>query len=400
MKKLLVVLSAALLLGISAKAQETFYPGWNFGFQAGATWTRNDQGRVDGKLPVKDAISFPTIGLNLGYEFCPWFGLRGDISGWQVKAIDGKDISKVNYAQFSLDAVFDICNMFKFRSDRGVSPYVFVGPGVNYRFNNPATTHADNRQWAFAPRGGAGLNFRCSDAVKIFVEAVYNCPQNGANGIYDTPVKFLKIGGDREISAFVGLKFTIDQANKKAAALAAAAAAAAEAAAAKAAADKAAAEAAEAARLAAERAAAEKAAAERAAAEKAAAEAAAAKAAAHKAAVDAVNGALNCKDAFPRFVIGKYNLTKDAKKKVEAAADILKVNPDVKVNLVGYADKETGTPAGNWTLSQKRAEAIADALVEKGIDASQLVPAWKGDTEVPFEGAKPAQKRTVTFFAE
>ena len=396
MKKLLVVLSAALLLGVSAKAQETFYPGWNFGIKAGATYTENTLST----LGVWDQVSYPTLGLNLGYEFAPWFGLRGDLAGFAIKAGEDKTMSNVNYLQFNLDAVIDICNIFKFRSERGVNPYVFAGPGVNYRFNGVTSAFPDARKVAFAPHGGFGINFRCSDAVKIFIEGVYNRPQNGANSIVDNPRSPFKWGGDREISALVGVKFTFDQANKKAAAIAAAAAAAAEAAAAKAAADKAAAEAAEAARLAAERAAAEKAAAERAAAEKAAAEAAAAKAAAHKAAVDAVNGALNCKDAFPRFVIGKYNLTKDAKKKVEAAAEILKVNPDVKVNLVGFADKETGTPAGNWTLSQKRAEAIADALVEKGIAASQLVPSWKGDTEVPFEGAKPAEKRTVTFFAE
>ena len=396
MKKLFVILSSVLLLGMSANAQETFYPGWNFGLQAGATYTRNSHSN----LKFGDAISYPTLGLFAGYEFCPWFGLRGDLSGWQIKAIDDKTVSNINYAQFSLDAVFDICNIFKFRSERTVNPYVLIGPGVNYRFNNADTFYPDNRRWAFAPRAGFGINFRCSDAVKIFIEGDYNALQNGSNNIADDFPKFLGKIGDRNISAFVGVKFTLDQANKKAAAIAAAAAAAAEAAAAKAAAEKAARDAAEAARLAAEKAAAEKAAAERAAAEKAAAEAAAAKAAAHKAAVDAVNGALNCKSAYPRFVIGKYSLTKDAKKKVAAAAEILAVNPDVKLNLVGFADKETGTAAGNWTLSQKRAEAIADALIAKGINANQIVPAWKGDTVVPFEGAKPYEKRTVTFCAE
>lgn len=396
MRKLFVILASVLLLGISAKAQETFYPGWNFGAQIGATWTRNTNRPSDSKF--FDAVNVPTIALNLGYEFNPWFGLRGDISGFQIKAIDGSNISNVNYAQFSLDAMFDICNMFKFRSDRGVSPYVFVGPGVNFRFNDPVTTHANSQKIAFVPRAGIGFNFRCSDAVKIFLEGVYNVPQNCSNGIVDEPT-FLKIGGDRNVSALVGVKFTIDQANKKAAAVAAAAAAAAEAAAAKAAAERAAAERAAAERAAAERAAAEKAAAERAAAERAAAEAAAAKAAAHKAAVDAVNAALANPDAYPTFIIGRYNLTKDAKKKIEAAAEILKVNPDVKLILTGYADKETGSSAGNWTLSQKRAEAIADALVEKGI-STDLNVTWKGDTEVPFEGAKPSKKRTVTFLAE
>ena len=412
MKKLFVILSAALMLGINANAQETFYPGWNFGFQAGATYHATTWGAIS----RWNCVSYPTIGLNLGYEFAPWVGLRADLSGFTGK---GKDVNvpevfNFNYVQLGLDAMFDICNMFKFRSERTVNPYIFVGPGVNVRFNNQASAAVKGNQgdyyWGnttvgFAVRGGAGINFRLSDAVKLSLEVVDNALGNKYNSVKDDSFDDLKKGAwfnglDHNFSALLGLKFTFGQANAKAAAIAAAAAAAAEAAAAKAAAEKAAAEAAEAARLAAEKAAAEKAAAERAAAEKAAAEAAAAKAAAHKQAVDAVNAALNDKLAYPRFIIGKYNLTKDAKKKVAAAAEILKVNPDVKLNLTGYADKETGTAAGNWTLSQKRAEAIADALVEKGIEASQLVPAWKGDTEVPFEGAKPAQKRTVTFFAE
>ena len=412
MKKLLVVLSAALMLGISANAQETFYPGWNFGFQAGATY----HATVYGGITRWNCVSYPTLALNVGYEFSPWFGLRGDFSGFTGKGKDSAipEVFSFNYVQFGLDAMFDICNMFKFRSERTVNPYIFLGPGVNYRFNNKASSKVIANQgeyyWGssvlgFAGRVGAGINFRLSDAVKLSFEVVDNALSNKYNSVKDDAFDDLKKGGwfnslDHNISALLGLKFTFGQANAKAAALAAAAAAAAEAAAAKAAAEKAAAEAAEAARLAAERAAAEKAAAEKAAAERAAAEAAAAKAAAHKQAVDAVNAALNDKLAFPRFIIGKYNLTRDAKKKVDAAAEILKVNPDVKVNLTGFADKETGTSAGNWTLSQKRAEAIADALVERGIAASQLIPAWKGDTEVPFEGAKPAQKRTVTFFAE
>lgn len=391
MKKIISIFSAALLLGISANAQETFYPGWNFGVQGGVSMVHSADATVaHGKLIA------PNFALNAGYEFAPWFGIRADLSGVSAKKIDGTGF---NYVQLGVDAMFDICNMFKFRSERTVNPYIFVGPGVNYRFNQTGLINP-----AFLPvvRGGLGINFRISDAVKISLEAVDNATYNRFNGSFDRfwyklPAKNFINRADHNLAVLVGLKFTFGQANAKAAAIAAAAA---EAAAAKAAAEKAAREAAEAARLAAEKAAAEKAAAEKAAAEKAAAEAAAAKLAAHKAAVDAVNNALNCKDAYPRFVIGKYSLTKDAKKKVAAAAEILKVNPDVKVNLVGFADKETGTATGNWTLSQKRAEAIADALVERGIAASQLAVSWKGDTTVPFEGAEPAEKRTVTFFAE
>lgn len=417
MKKIFAIISSALLLGAAANAQETFYPGWNFGIQAGVNYTA-------GNAAFKDLLTYPTIALNAGYEFTPWFGLRGNLSGWQAKActnaslysdfnvdylLGSNEFFKLNYVQLAADAMFDICNIFKYKSTRFCSPYLFLGVGFNFRFNNggkdiiPADYpwYWSNPTFAFMVRGGVGANFRISDAVKISLEVVDNVLPNKFNSVCDNNVR-IKLDGiqrhaDQNISALLGVKFTFGQANKKHAAEAAAAAAAAEAAAAKAAAEKAAREKAEAERLAAEKAARERAEAERLAAERAAAEAAAAKAAALAAAKAAVAEALDVKSAYPRFVIGQYTLTKDAKKKVAAAAEILKVNPEVVVDLTGYADKETGSAAGNMVLSQKRAEAVADALTKAGVDPKQLVVKYVGDTQIPFEGAKPAEKRTVTF---
>jgi len=394
MKKLLVIISSIVICA-AANAQETFYPGWNFGLQGGASVVITDNicGNF-GKLVT------PSAAINVGYEFTPWFGLRGDLAGWQGKGIVA-DPHSFNYVQLGVDAMFDICNIFKFRSERGVSPYIFVGPALNVRFNNGADasvkqqypeTYWDKTVLGFAGRYGVGMNVRLSDAVKIFLELTNNLESQKYNSVKDT--KFLL---DQQVGAYLGLKFTFGQAKKKAAA---AAACAAEAAAAKAAAEKAAAEKAAREKAAREKAAREKAAAEKAAAEKAAAAAAAAKKAAYDKAVADINAAIANADSYPRFIIGRYNITKAAKKKVAYAAEIIKANPDVKVVLTGYADKETGSAAGNWKLSEKRANAIAEALVEAGIPAAQLSTAWKGDTEVPFEGAKPAQKRTVTFKAE
>lgn len=385
MKKIITILASALVLSAAANAQETFYPGWNYGLQVGASYTAG-QGEF-GKL-----VSVPTIGLNAGYEFTGWFGLRGNLSGWQAKGIQSDAAYKFNYVQLSADAIFDICNIFKYRSERFLSPYIFLGGGLNYRFNNGAP--ASDYAWAgsvlgAAGRAGLGFNFRCSDAVKISLEVVDNILANKFNSVEDS---FL-FKTDHNLSAFLGVKFTFGQAKKKADAIAAAAAAEA----ARLAAEKAAREKAEADRLAAEKAAREKAEAERLAAERAAREAAEAEARALAAAKAAVAEALDVKSAYPRFIIGKYSLTKETKNKVAVASEILKANPKVGVTLTGYADKETGSAKGNMKLSEKRANAIYDALVAAGVDAKQLTVAYKGDTEVPFEGAKPTEKRTVTF---
>lgn len=401
MKKLFVILSSVLVLGATANAQETFYPGWNFGLQAGANYTVGYTG-------IGNLLSYPTLALNAGYEFNPWFGLRANLSGWQAKGVgidadntvNGGQLYKFNYVQLAADAMFDFCNMVRYRSERTVNPYIFLGLGANYRFNNGAADAGvvfpedykynwTNGKVGLVGRLGLGVNFRCSDAVKISLEVVDNVLPNGFNAVYNNQC----LPVDHNVSALLGLKFTFGQANKKKAAIAAAAEAAAAAAAAEAAA-RAAREKAIADSLAAERARAE---AERLAAEKAAREAEAAKAAALAAAKKAVADALDNESAYPRFIIGTSKLTKDTKDRVAVAAEVLKVNPDVDVVLTGYADKETGSAAGNLKLSEKRANAINDALVGEGVEASQLEAKWVGDTEVPFEGAKPAQKRTVTF---
>lgn len=73
-------------------------------------------------------------------------------------------------------------------------------------------------------------------------------------------------------------------------------------------------------------------------------------------------------------IINIYNTAKYAK------------NNNSKIYVVGYADVQTGTPSYNMTLSQKRAEAVANMLInEYGIEADRVVIDYKGDTVQPFD---------------
>ena len=73
--------------------------------------------------------------------------------------------------------------------------------------------------------------------------------------------------------------------------------------------------------------------------------------------------------------------------KVQEVADFMKDHPDAIVTLCGYADKGTGNPTINAKLSEKRVNAVADALKNKfGIEASRITTDFKGDTEQPKEG--------------
>ena len=390
MKKIISILALALVLGAAASAQEKeqFFPGWVYGAQVGFDYTV-------GQASFGDLVSVPSIALSAGYEFLPWLGVRGVVSGFQAKGFN-ENLYKFNYVQLSADAVFDICNIFKYRSSRFVSPYVYLGPAFNFRFNNGASPLGYG--WTgtvvcFTPRVGLGANFRVNDAIRISLEAGDNILADMFNSVDDD---FL-FNRDHNINVLVGVKFSFGQAKK----IAAARTAAADDAAALAAAKEAARVKAEADRLAAEKAAREKAEAERLAAEKAAREKAEAeRLAAEKAAKErlaALQADIENTDGFPRFVIGTNNLTEQSKQAVSRIAEILKANPDIKILLTGYADKETGYPAINLKHSQKRAQTVADALIAEGVNPEQLTVDFKGDTEVPFEGATIEQKRTVTF---
>ncbi|MGM5629994.1 OmpA family protein [Apibacter raozihei] len=66
-------------------------------------------------------------------------------------------------------------------------------------------------------------------------------------------------------------------------------------------------------------------------------------------------------------------------------AEFLKNNSNTSVQIVGLADKKTGTPAYNKALSKKRAEAVESKLVkEYGISKNRISTSWKGDTEQPY----------------
>ena len=66
-------------------------------------------------------------------------------------------------------------------------------------------------------------------------------------------------------------------------------------------------------------------------------------------------------------------------------AEWLKANPEEKVVICGYADKDTGTSEYNMALSEKRANAVADALVNTyGISRDRLTIKYDGSDVQPY----------------
>jgi outer membrane protein OmpA-like peptidoglycan-associated protein len=64
---------------------------------------------------------------------------------------------------------------------------------------------------------------------------------------------------------------------------------------------------------------------------------------------------------------------------VQEAANYASAGKATQVVVVGHADT-SGSPAYNVRLSERRAKAVADALVGLGVAQTALQVDWKGET--------------------
>ena len=88
------------------------------------------------------------------------------------------------------------------------------------------------------------------------------------------------------------------------------------------------------------------------------------------------------------FKIGRSTLSEESDVILNYIAKAIKEAGAGKTYVVtGYADKGTGNPAINERLSRERAENVCNALIAKGVPASQVKAEWLGDRTQPFTGA-------------
>ena len=376
LKSLTLILALALGAQVAFAQQSKsdpsleFNPHWYGQIQGGAGYTI-------GETAFKDLIS-PAGALSLGYQFNPTLGLRFNVAGYQGKGnvVAPLEVYKFNYLQGAFDLTLNLAQLLGYKHDRVFNPFVFLGGGVAYGFKNGANniTKTNPKEY-FAylweknmvtpvARVGLGADFRLSDAVALTLEVNENVLSDKFNS--------KKVGHpDFQFNALAGLKINFGKTTRPSAKYLAELAAAEAAAAA----EKARLEAERQAKLAAEKAAAEKAAAEKAAAEKAAAA---------KAAAEALAAEMRQVNTF--FTINSYVISDEEAAKRVRYIDWLKANPDVNIAIAGHADKGTGTKRINQKLSEQRAAAVKDFLVERGIAESRIVSVVaNGDRIQPFE---------------
>ena len=79
------------------------------------------------------------------------------------------------------------------------------------------------------------------------------------------------------------------------------------------------------------------------------------------------------------YAFGASELTAGSKSALDSLVQILELNPTITIELMSHTD-HVGSEDFNFALSQKRAQAVVDYLIEKGINPDRLVAKGYGET--------------------
>ncbi|WP_375057783.1 OmpA family protein [Zobellella sp. DQSA1] len=90
------------------------------------------------------------------------------------------------------------------------------------------------------------------------------------------------------------------------------------------------------------------------------------------------------------FAFDKSDLSAESRATLDEVARFAQQNPDYQVELAGYADR-LGTAEYNRRLSERRAMAAKDYLVQRGVAAQNIQTAWYGSELA--EGVTDAERQ-------
>ncbi len=217
MKKIGLIALAFLAISLTVFSQEReikeegktiFKPHAYLQLQGGAAYTL-------GEADFTDLIS-PAAALNLGYNFTPVFGMRLGASGWQGKGgwVVPAQVYNFNFVQGNLDLVLDLMSLFKgFNPERVFNPYLFAGGAYAFGFDNdeanalntggyePEYLWKDTKGFP-GGRFGLGLDFKLNDAVSLMLEGNANVLSDRFNSKRaDNP--------DWQFNALAGIKINL-----------------------------------------------------------------------------------------------------------------------------------------------------------------------------------------------
>ncbi|NDV69411.1 OmpA family protein [Dysgonomonas sp. 25] len=385
MKKVLFSIAAIAFIAMPALAQEKvikktkFSDNWFIQAQGGASYTISENFK---DASVGDLIT-PTVAVSFGKHFTPIFGLRAQASGWESKSqytyID--DTYRHKYFQAGLDGMFNLTNVFgEYDKDRFFNLYGMVGlayvhgsskdnVNLNVGSTNPSVGILKSNM--IVPRVGFHADMALTDALSINLEVTGNLLEDRFNGVERAKAY------DGMVTALAGITYHINKGFEVIDYI-------------------------------------------------------------DPAELDALNNRINeqralmnAKDgkisdlerqlaekpkviveevvakeieedivmnAVVVFKLGKADLQDNQEINIYNAARYFQENPDMHCVITGYADKATGNPTINQKISEKRAETVANIMVQKfGISRSRITTQASGDKDQPFQN--DAWNRVVIFTA-
>lgn len=355
---------ACFTASAQTETEYVFNPHWYVQGQIGGQYTL-------GEIGFGSLLS-PNLQLGAGYNFNPVVGARFNVNLWQSKAgseIYGKEYDwKWNYVAPTVDATFNLTNLIcGFNPERKWNVGVFAGLGLNIAFSNDEAADAqkainaavakENELEKFEDQTlrylwsgtkcrlygqvGANVDYKLNDALSLGLEV----SANTMNDKYNSK----KAGNsDWYFNALVGVKYNLGSTYSKKTRSAAGNRH----------------------------------------------HGNGPETAVNEPVVKVVEKIVEKpvevtkvqpirRDVF--FTISSGAISVAEMQKVREIAEYMKANPKSKVTVTGYADHGTGNANINKRVSEKRAQAVYDALVNKyGISASRILKDSKGDTEQPY----------------
>ena len=92
------------------------------------------------------------------------------------------------------------------------------------------------------------------------------------------------------------------------------------------------------------------------------------------------------------FATGSSTLSQEAMSSIQQVAANYKTMGNATVTLTGHTDT-VGSPDYNVTLSQRRADAVRNALVREGVPATAITGGGQGEASLPVQTADNVDER-------
>jgi outer membrane protein OmpA-like peptidoglycan-associated protein len=92
------------------------------------------------------------------------------------------------------------------------------------------------------------------------------------------------------------------------------------------------------------------------------------------------------------FDFGKYNLRSEAQIKLAKLSGIIQAHPGLNLAIEGYTDN-IGTADSNLKLSQQRADAVRNFLIQQGLSADSVTAAGLGESSPVADNSTAAGRQ-------